>query len=132
MNAAADHGGVLLHLVPAAEWEAGGGGRVEYRPAGAGTADFLHLSSPEQVLVPAERIFAGREDLLVVLVDPTRLVGELRWELGDPPEGDLRFPHLYPLGGRPAAIPPAAVLGVRPLELGADGRHLPPDVTPGS
>ncbi|MFZ4517949.1 MAG: DUF952 domain-containing protein [Microthrixaceae bacterium] len=130
MTAAEEPTGVLVHLVPAADWAAGGGGHREYRPPGTGPSDFLHLSSPEQVLVPAGRLFAGREDLLVVVLDPARLDGELRWELGDPPEGDLRFPHLYPVDGRPAAIPPAAVLAARPLELGADGRHLPPDVTP--
>jgi len=130
VNTPDDRAGVLLHLVPSAEWDAGGGGRVDYRPAGAAVGDFLHLSSPEQVLVPAGRIFAGRDDLVVVLVDPDRLTGELRWEDGDPPEGGMQFPHLYPVDGRPAAIPPTAVLGVRPLELGADGRHLPPDVTP--
>lgn len=114
----------LLHLVGRDDWDAAcrRGGR--YRPADADEVGFVHLSSPAQVLIPAGRFYGGRDDLVVLVLDPRRLTDPVVWEEGVPPEGDLRFPHLY------GAVDPDAVVAVVPLVLGPDGRHLPPEVPP--
>src|SRR5699024_8669626 len=83
--------GTLLHLIPAADWAAA---RARGTLAPAEGAAFVHLSTPEQVTRPADRLFAGRTDLLLLRVDPTGL--DVRLEPGMPydPPGML-FPHAY-------------------------------------
>lgn len=103
----------LVHLCGSADWQAA-------RQSGSLSPDpgvgFVHLSTPEQVHLPANRLFAGRTDLLVLHIDPARLTAPLRWEPGlpgDPPT--MRFPHLY------GPLPVAAVVSVSPYRPQADG-----------
>lgn len=70
----------LLHMTTAADWA---GGRIE--PAAG--EDFVHLSRPDQVHVPANLLYAGRRDLVLLAIDPDRLTSEVKVEGG--------FPHLY-------------------------------------
>jgi len=79
---------------------------------------FIHFSAADQVRETAAKHFAGLRDLLLVAIDGDRLAPALKWE---PSRGGALFPHLYgPLGLD-------AVVSVRPLPLGADGRHLFPE-----
>src|SRR5262249_18934359 len=74
---------------------------------------FIHFSSATQVRETAAKYFAGAEDA-------DALGDALKWELSR--DGDL-FPHLY------GELPLAAVLWARPLPLGADQRHVFPELT---
>jgi uncharacterized protein (DUF952 family) len=74
---------------------------------------FIHFSTAAQVRETAARHFAGVHDLLLVAVDAGRL--PLRWE---PSRGGDLFPHLY------GSLPLEAVLWIRPLPVGDDGRHV--------
>ena len=108
--------GPLLHLITAADWDAARTrGSVEPTP-GHG---FVHLSTPGQVQLPADRLFAGRTDLLLLTVDPAGL--DVRFEPGRPydPPGML-FPHAY------GTVPTSAVVAVRPYLPGPDGTFAPP------
>jgi uncharacterized protein (DUF952 family) len=111
--------GPLVHLVAGAEWERVRSTGTPYWPPGADDAGFVHLSAPSQVHLPAQRIFPGRTDVVLLVIDATRLRAPLRWEEGDPPEGDLRFPHLY------GPLDLDAVVRVVPYRPGADGRFAP-------
>jgi uncharacterized protein (DUF952 family) len=105
----------LLHLLPAADWAAARS-RGTLAPSGDG---FVHLSTAEQVQLPADRLFAGRTDLLLLAVDPAGL--DVRYEPGmpyDPP--DMRFPHAY------GTVPTSAVVAVRPYYPRSDGTFPPP------
>jgi uncharacterized protein (DUF952 family) len=107
--------GPLLHLIPAADWDhARGRGALAPAPEG-----FVHLSAPEQVTLPADRLFAGRTDLLLLTVDPAGL--DVRFEPGMPydPPGML-FPHAY------GEVPTSAVVSVRPYRPRPDGTFPPP------
>jgi uncharacterized protein (DUF952 family)/GNAT superfamily N-acetyltransferase len=107
----------LLHLATPAQWRA-------HLRAGAvlpSIAEFVHLSTPEQVRLPATRIYAGRQDMFVLALDPARIGVEVRWEPGlptDPPS--MRFPHAY------GPVPTAAVLAVLPYRPEPDGTFAPP------
>jgi uncharacterized protein (DUF952 family) len=82
---------------------------------------FIHFSSAEQVRETAVKHFAGVSDLMLIAVDADALDAALKWEVSR--GGDL-FPHLY------GPLPLAAVRWAKPLPLGADQRHVFPELMP--
>ena len=82
---------------------------------------FIHFSSAKQVAETAARHFAGAADLMLIAVDAEALGGALKWEVSR--GGDL-FPHLY------GTLPLEAVRWTKPLPLGADRRHVFPELAP--
>lgn len=64
-----------------------------HRTASLDTEGFVHCSTAEQLgPVIAER-YAGRDDLVVLELDPDRLTSNLWWE--DSHGDGRRFPHVY-------------------------------------
>jgi uncharacterized protein (DUF952 family) len=110
---------VLLHLISSDEWSSSKT-EGELRPESLSSAGFIHLSTPEQVHLPANRLYRGRDDLLLLHIDPARLDAPIRWESGiaTDPESML-FPHLY------GALPVSAVINVTSYRPGADGSFPP-------
>ncbi|CCG04600.1 GNAT family N-acetyltransferase [Blastococcus saxobsidens] len=96
---------VLVHLVEPAQWRAAlRQGSIRPGPDG-----FVHLSTPDLVHLPARRLFPGRRDLALLVVDPRRLTDPVRFEPGHPDDpAELRFPHLY--GPLPTSSVVAVVL----------------------
>ncbi|MPQ97248.1 GNAT family N-acetyltransferase [Modestobacter sp. I12A-02628] len=99
---------VLLHLVEPAAWRAAlDAGAV--RPPSLAEVGFVHLSRPDQVHLPAARLYPGRRDLVLLVVDPARLTDPVRDEPGVPGDpASMRFPHLY------GPLPVTAVVAVVP------------------
>ena len=82
---------VLVHLCSAKEWRQAKD-LGEHRPDSLRVAGFVHLSTPGQVHLPANRLYAGRVDLVLLRVDPARLSSEVRWEPGVPTDpGSMVF-----------------------------------------
>jgi uncharacterized protein (DUF952 family)/GNAT superfamily N-acetyltransferase len=98
----------LLHLIEPASWRAALA-EGALRPPSLADVGFVHLSTPEQVDLPAERLYPGRRDLVLLVVDPQRLRDPVRWEPGVPEDpASMRFPHLYgplPTSAVVAAVP---------------------------
>ncbi|MBX7453335.1 DUF952 domain-containing protein [Mycolicibacterium sp. 3033] len=87
-----------------------------HRPSSLTDVGFVHLSAPEQVHLPANRLYAGRTDLVLLHIDGARLSSPVRWEPGVPADPDgMEFPHLY------GELPVAAVIRVTPYVPGSDG-----------
>ena len=111
---------VLLHMCTAEEWEtARASGALE--PPSLAESGFVHLSTPEQVALPANRLFRGRSDILLLVIDPARVGVEIRWEpgvSGDP--ASMRFPHAY------GPVPTSAVTATLPYRPGEDGTFTAP------
>jgi uncharacterized protein (DUF952 family) len=118
--------GVLVHLCGVEQW-ARARIRGDIRPAASGPDShdrFIHLSTPDQVHLPANRLYRGRDDLVLLHVDPGLLDAPVRWEPGvakDPQS--MLFPHLY---GR---LPVRAVIGVTAYLPAPDG-SFPPVAAP--
>jgi uncharacterized protein (DUF952 family) len=72
---------------------------------------YIHLSAPDQVAETAAKHFAGRDDLVLVEVDLTKLEG-VKWE---PSRGGQLFPHLYGI------LPLSAVVRAEAVRVSADG-----------
>jgi len=107
---------VLVHICGAQEWRAAQQDG-ELQPESLTVNGFVHLSTPEQVHLPANRLYAGRTDLVLLRIDPARLSSPVRWEPGVPTDPDaMVFPHLY------GPLPVAAVISVTSYEPDANGR----------
>jgi uncharacterized protein (DUF952 family) len=111
----------IYKICPAPLWrEAERSGR--FRGAAIDRADgFIHFSTAMQVAETAAKHFSGGNDLVLVAVNAGALGGALRFEVSR--GGDL-FPHLY------GELPLSAVRWSKPLPLGADGRHVFPELEP--
>ncbi|MBS9532023.1 DUF952 domain-containing protein [Mycobacterium sp. M1] len=108
-----DDAQTLVHLCGARDWsEAQRGGRVDPDPE----VGFVHLSTPQQVHLPANRFYRGRDDVLLLHIAADRVDAPLRWEPGTDSDPDgMTFPHLY------GPLPVAAVVAVTEYRPDADG-----------
>jgi uncharacterized protein (DUF952 family) len=101
---------MIVHIVARRVWEqaqqAG-----EYRAASLATEGFIHTSRPEQVLLVANRFYRGTPDLLLLWIDPQRLLAPLCDEASD---GEI-YPHIY------GPLNLDSVLRVNTLAPDADG-----------
>jgi uncharacterized protein (DUF952 family) len=85
-----------------------------------GAVPFIHLSTPEQVHLPANRLYRGRQDLVLLHIDPALLESPVRWEPGLPTDPEsMLFPHLY------GPLPVAAVTRVSAYLPASDGIFPP-------
>ncbi|WP_067854468.1 DUF952 domain-containing protein [Nocardia shimofusensis] len=106
---------LLVHLCTRDDWSAASHAG-QYRPPSLAESGFVHLSSPAQVHLPANRLFRGRRDLILLHVDARRVGAPIRWEPGVPGDPDgMLFPHLY------GPLPLEAVTAVTDFGPGPDG-----------
>ena len=111
---------LIFKISPATPWrDAEEKGLFEGAPVDLADG-FIHFSTAEQVAETAAKHFASMTDLLLIAVDAAALGPALRYEIS---RGGAAFPHLY------GPLPLSAVAWVRPLSLGADGRHVFPDLS---
>mgnify|MGYP005861374609 CR=1 FL=1 len=85
----------ILHITTRADWEHAQP-QGDYAAPSLAEEGFIHCSTLEQVAGSANRYYAGREDVLLLLIDPMKLTAPLRYE---PPKradrADQLFPHIY-------------------------------------
>lgn len=111
-----------MHLCATDEWSRARDRGAIHPPAAGpdGTAGFIHLSAPEQVHLPANRLFRGRQDLVLLHIDPGLLDSPVRWEPGVPTDPEaMLFPHLY------GPLPVAAVKRATVYLPGPGGTFAP-------
>jgi uncharacterized protein (DUF952 family) len=110
---------LLLHLCSESDW-AQARRRGELHPDSLRELGFVHLSAPEQVHLPANRLYAGRTDLVLLHIDVAQVPAPLRWEPGHATDPEaMLFPHLY------GPVPTSAVVAVTEYRPGRDGRFTP-------
>jgi uncharacterized protein (DUF952 family) len=110
---------VLVHLCSVADWRAAQASG-EHRPDSLDTNGFVHLSTPGQVHLPANRLYSGRTDLVLLRIDAARLASPIRWEPGVATDPDsMVFPHLY------GPLPAATVIGITSYRPDVNGRFAP-------
>lgn len=83
---------MILHITTRADWETAQA-LGEYRADSLETEGFIHCSTPEQVLGPANSFYHGQTDLVLLIIDPARLSAELVYE--DSHQSGQAFPHIY-------------------------------------
>ncbi len=119
---------IILHLASNDAWLAAAKKGV-YHADSLSTQGFIHCSKPSQIVGVANTFYRGQHGLVLLVIDPSKLRPELKWEPPAEPEptharaGDL-FPHIY------GPLNLDAVVKVLPFEPCADGFfNLPPDLT---
>jgi uncharacterized protein (DUF952 family) len=120
----------IYHLALMADWDAAADAAAnaaanaaassapsEYRGSTLGRSlddvGFVHCSTAAQVQQVADQIYRGRDDVVLLTIDPSRLSVPVRY---DEVPGGERFPHIY------GPLPTAAVVSATPLRPGEDGR----------
>jgi uncharacterized protein (DUF952 family) len=96
---------LIFHLALAADWEAAvptGAYRISTIGRSLDEVGFIHCSHAEQVAPTAAAFYLGRDDVLVLSIDPSLLDAAVHVEGG--------FPHIY------GPVPVAAVVDVTPLD----------------
>ncbi len=83
---------ILLHISSPAEWAAAQAAG-SYRADSLDSEGFIHLSTPEQVLIPANERYAGQSGLILLQIDGSKLTSELVFE--DSYGSGIEFPHVY-------------------------------------
>ena len=83
---------MILHIAYRDEWETAQASG-DYRADTLVSEGFIHCSTPTQVLGPANEIYQGQTDLLLLVIDPARLTAGLIYE--DCYETGQAFPHIY-------------------------------------
>jgi uncharacterized protein (DUF952 family) len=106
----------ILHITTRDTWEQAKQAGL-YRGDTLESEGFIHCSTVAQVIGVANARFRGRTDLILLVIDPSKLAAEVRWEAS---EHDEVFPHIY------GPLNVAAVFKVFTLEPGADGRFAFP------
>ena len=110
---------VLVHMCATGEWSSAQN-RGSIHPDPSSDVEFIHLSTPDQVHLPANRLYRGRGDLVLLHIDPALLESPVRWEPGVPSDPEsMLFPHLY------GALPVRAVIRVDAYPPGPDGSFPP-------
>ncbi|QRP45903.1 DUF952 domain-containing protein [Amycolatopsis sp. FDAARGOS 1241] len=106
---------MILHICSRDEWAAIPDDG-EYRAPSLEEIGFIHCSDPGTVSLPANALYHGRTDLLLLEIDPVKLDARVVWEEGAPPHPDgILFPHVY------GPIPRNAVASVHDFPAGTDG-----------
>ena len=126
----------ILHLAPNDAWLAAvgpsglwQGKKGAYHADSLLTEGFIHCSKPSQIVRVANAFYRGQQGLILLLIDPSKLEADLKWEPPAEPEptheraGDL-FPHVY------GPLNLDAVIKALPFEPHPDGSFsLPPELT---
>ncbi len=115
---------MILHITKRKEWLAARQSG-EYRVPSLEKEGFIHCSTEHQVVRVANAFYRGQRDLILLVIDETRLKHEVRWEppagmpADDIPETD-RFPHIY------GPINTEAVVSVLNFEADSAGMFILP------
>ncbi|MEZ4593915.1 MAG: DUF952 domain-containing protein [Chloroflexota bacterium] len=82
----------ILHITTEKEWQTAVAAGT-YRADSLDSEGFIHCSTVQQVLMPANQMYAGRSDLILLTIDPAKLTAKLVYE--DCYETGHQFPHIY-------------------------------------
>jgi uncharacterized protein (DUF952 family) len=81
----------ILHITSRTEWEKAKN-LGTYRSDSLASEGFIHCSTAAQVIGSANRFFKGRENLVILLIDPDRVTSKILYE---GTESNNLFPHIY-------------------------------------
>lgn len=90
---------MIYHITSKQTWESARP-RGEYTAPSLQTEGFIHCSAEKQVVAVANAFYRGRNDLVLLQLDESRIKSQVKWEAPAGPsseniaDADL-FPHIY-------------------------------------
>lgn len=103
---------LLLHVTPRSQWEQALR-EGTYRGDTLDTEGFIHCSTPAQIVKVVNRFFCQHQKLIVLCIDPQRVLAEIKYEESEPGE---QYPHIY------GSLNIDAVVKVMEFARGANGK----------
>lgn len=85
---------LIYHITPRSDWtkaQAAG----QYTAASLENEGFIHTSTLEQVAATANRFYRGQSGLVLLVIDPGKVMPEVRYEPVQINGSEQRFPHIY-------------------------------------
>lgn len=107
----------IYHITSFEEWRQAQSVE-EYRPSSFAAEGFIHCSYRTQLLPVANRLFRGRDNLVILAIAPKSVTSKIVEENLE--GGRELFPHLY------GSLPVAAVLEVIAFPCNSDGSFVLP------
>jgi uncharacterized protein (DUF952 family) len=83
---------LIYHIMKRDDWDDYWFDR-RYEPPSLKQEGFIHASTLRQVVETAERYFAGRKDLVLLVIDPAWVQADIRYE--DLSGRGVKYPHIY-------------------------------------
>ena len=83
---------MIFHITTWDAWDEGARAG-SFRADTLETEGFIHCSSADQVAEVANVRFRGRDDLVLLWIEPERVRAEIKYE--DASDGSGTFPHIY-------------------------------------
>ncbi len=83
---------MIYHVISGKRWKAALA-QGFYEPDSLAAEGFIHASKKEQVKGVLERYYQNQTGLLLLHIDETKLIAELKYELA--PSVNKEFPHIY-------------------------------------
>lgn len=108
----------LLHITPRARWQPQA---ATYVADSLQLEGFIHCSTPAQVLMPANAMFKGQTDLILLVIDPAKVTAPIVFE--DCYESGHAFPHIY------GPLNTDAVITTMAFPCKPDGSFLLPELS---
>jgi len=104
---------LIFHITSRTFWSAAQKSGV-YSADSLTSEGFIHCSKVNQIMRVANSFFTNLPGLVILVIDPSRLKPEVRWEAGTDKADEL-FPHIY------GPLNLEAVVRVLDFEPGPDG-----------
>ncbi|GAB4416135.1 MAG: DUF952 domain-containing protein [Anaerolineales bacterium] len=119
----------ILHLASNASWLAAVE-KGQYVADSLSTEGFIHCSTASQIVGVANTFYRGQRGMALLLIDPSKLTAELKWEPPAEPEPTRartgeRFPHIY------GPLNLEAVVKIIPFEPDESGLFSLPQILSG-
>jgi uncharacterized protein (DUF952 family) len=112
---------VVYHIARRTDWNAALAAG-SYAAASVAVEGFIHCSTAQQVTATANRLFKGRDDLVLLSIDTAKVKADIRYENLE--GGTNLFPHVY------GALELDSICSVHDFPPQADGSFaLPPALT---
>ena len=85
----------VFHIIKRQEWNESKK-KGYYRPVSLDNEGFIHCSKADQLLTVANSFFRGRDHLIILRIDLSKVKPEVRIEAPlEAPMSNILFPHIY-------------------------------------